>query len=202
MYSNTKINYICLTAVDDGTGVLPCCQWRKEPDSDEGLFIPRLGQLVSIFGRLSEFRDEKQLTIMTIFPEDDPNIEPLHWVEAALLKKTVYSKPFVVPSSILQMEENRDLSGKSPKIIIKSTVVTYLTRKHLSCRFMLSDLRSDCQLFQTCVDKVKSECGEEDESVIREKFLSVISNLPQEGDILPDYQLPANEIMYKVSSNN
>ena len=192
--------FIHLLLVDDGTGVLPCCQWRKKEDSDEGLFIPRLGQLVSIYGRVSEYRDEKQLTIQNIFPEEDPNVEPLHWMEVALLKKTVYSKPFVVPPSILQLEGGRESTEQSSSAVIKSTVMTYL-RNDSKNRFTLSELRGNHQLLKTCMEKVKSECGKEDESQIREEFLAVISKLPQEGDVIPEPYLRSRETVYKVTDN-
>ena len=192
-----KINCIIiyLVLVDDTTGVLLCCQWRKEKDSDEGLFVPKLGQLVSIFGRVSEFRNERQLTITTIFPEDDPNVEPFHWMEVALLKKTVYSKPFVVPPSILQTEASAESEKILSKTVIKGTVLTHCAAKN---RFTLSDLRGDERLLQSCVEKVKTECRQEDETQIKEEFLGVISNLLPEGDIIPDPQPSSREIVYKV----
>ena len=55
-----------LRAVDDGSGVISCCQWRKVTDSDQGLVIPSLGQLVSIYGRLSEFRGNRQIKVILI----------------------------------------------------------------------------------------------------------------------------------------
>ena len=54
------------TAVDDGSGVLSCTQWRKTEDSNEGLLVPAIGQLVSMFGRVEEFRGEKQLRVTAI----------------------------------------------------------------------------------------------------------------------------------------
>ena len=55
-----------LPAVDDGSGVLSCCQWRRSEDSEEGLYLPSIGQLVSVFGRVEEFRGERQLRISAI----------------------------------------------------------------------------------------------------------------------------------------
>lgn len=191
--------YTHSTAVDDGTGVLPCCKWRKKEDSDEGLFIPRLGQLVSIFGRLSEYRNEKQLTITHLFPEDDPNIEPLHWMEVALLKKTVYSKPFVVPPSLFRSEESQE---KSLKTVVQSTIMTYLTANSSRNRFTLSQLCGDGQLLRSCVEQVKTECGKDDESLVREELHAVISNLAREGDIIPEVQPQSRETVYKVLLHN
>ena len=139
-----------------------------------------------------------QLTIMTIFPEEDPNVEPLHWMEVALLKKTVYSKPFMVPPSILQSSGGgaSELDGKSSKSVIKSTLMAHCGTKN---RFTLTELRRDDQLLRSCVDKVKSECGMEDERRIREEFLGIVSNLLPEGDIIPDTQPSPRETEYKVA---
>lgn len=189
------------TLVDDGTGVLPCCQWRKNEDSEEGLFVPRLGQLVSIFGRLSEYRNEKQLTITHLIPEDDPNIEPVHWMEVALLKKTVYSKPFVVPPSLLRTEESQELPEKSTKSVLKDALMTQLTGSSFKSRFTLSQLRGDGQLLRTCVQRVKTECGKDDERQIGEEFHAVISNLAREGDIIPEVEAHARETVYKVHTS-
>lgn len=57
---------IASPAVDDGSGVIPCCQWRKAEGSDQGLLVPGLGQLVSVYGRVSEFRGERQLRVYSI----------------------------------------------------------------------------------------------------------------------------------------
>ena len=183
--------------------MLPCTQWREKEDSEEGLFIPRLGQLVSVFGRLSEFRDQRQLVVSRIFPEDDPNVEPLHWMEVALLRKTVYSKPFVVPPSIDQSEERKeDSSAKSSKLVIKSAIMSHMTGSAFKDRFTLSELFKDNQLFKVSVDSVKSECtGKEDEDAIKEDFLSVVSDLPREGDVIPDPPHRGKETVYKVSCN-
>ena len=55
-----------ILSVDDGTGVITCCQWRVVEDSGCGLTVPVLGQLVSVFGRVSEFREEKQIKVSAI----------------------------------------------------------------------------------------------------------------------------------------
>ena len=136
--------------------------------------------------------------ITTIFPEEDPNIEPLHWMEVALLKKTVYSKPFVVPPSILQLSKGSSESeGKSSKSVIRSTLMAHCGAKN---KFTLSELRRNDWLLRSCVDKVKTECGLEDERQIREEFLGIISNLLPEGDIIPDPQPSSRETVYKVTS--
>ena len=57
---------VCVCAVDDGSGVLSCTQWRRSEDSSEGLYVPSIGQLVSVFGRVEEYRAEKQLKVSAI----------------------------------------------------------------------------------------------------------------------------------------
>lgn len=56
----------CARSVDDGSGVLSCTQWRRLEDSSDGLYIPSIGELVSMFGRVEEFRGEKQLRVSAI----------------------------------------------------------------------------------------------------------------------------------------
>lgn len=53
-------------SVDDGSGVVSCVQWRKTKDSSEGIYLARIGQLVSVLGQVDEFRDERQLRVTTI----------------------------------------------------------------------------------------------------------------------------------------
>lgn len=52
--------------VDDGRGVISCVQWRNHEDSDEGLYVPALGELVSVQGRISEYRGQRQIKITHI----------------------------------------------------------------------------------------------------------------------------------------
>ena len=56
---------VCVS-VDDGSGVLNCAQWRRSEDKSDGLFIPNIGQLVSVFGRVEEYRGEKQMRVAAI----------------------------------------------------------------------------------------------------------------------------------------
>ena len=52
--------------VDDGGGVIECTQWRKVEDSEQGLYIPALGELVSVHGRVTEYRGERQIKVSHI----------------------------------------------------------------------------------------------------------------------------------------
>ena len=123
-------------------------------------------------------------------------------MEVALLKRTVYSKPFVVPPSLLQAEESQELHEKSTKSIIKDAVMIQLTGSTYRSRFTLSQLYGDGQLLRTCVQRVKTECGKDDESQIRGEFQAVISNLAKEGDIIPEVETHARETVYKVHTSS
>lgn len=57
---------VCVCSVDDGSGVLSCTQWRRSEDSSSGLYVPSIGELVSVFGRVEEYREEKQLRVTAI----------------------------------------------------------------------------------------------------------------------------------------
>ena len=41
-------------------------------------------------------------TLCIIVKETNPNAELFHWLEINNLKKTVYNKPFVLPSSFIE----------------------------------------------------------------------------------------------------
>ena len=53
-------------SVDDGSGVLNCTQWRRSKDSSDGLYVPEIGELVSVLGQVEEYREEKQLRVTAI----------------------------------------------------------------------------------------------------------------------------------------
>ena len=59
-----------LNIVDDGTGVLNCIHWKDHMDV-------KLGDLVTIKGKVQDFRNKRQLNITHIIIENDPNIELL-----------------------------------------------------------------------------------------------------------------------------
>lgn len=101
--------------VDDGTECIGC-KWNKE-SSDNELNI-KLGDLVRVLGRVTEFNGKKDIdatviseliiilsnhkfdyTLFIVGKEQDPNSETLHWLETLKLKKTIYCIPFQLPQS-------------------------------------------------------------------------------------------------------
>ncbi|CAO3691850.1 unnamed protein product [Umbelopsis ramanniana] len=92
--NNTMIIY----TVDDGFGTIPCCNWAvrtyAEPEFE-------LGQSVRILGRISVYKNQKQINIHEIYKMDDFNMEVLHWLQTIRLRESVYSKPFDIPDDII-----------------------------------------------------------------------------------------------------
>ncbi|KAJ1990274.1 hypothetical protein H4R33_001778 [Dimargaris cristalligena] len=77
--------------VDDGTGALPCISWipahlRNQPEHQPDF---DLGQLVSVEGRLSDYKGTRQMTIQTIRRLEDPNEEIHHWLQVVYNHRTL-----------------------------------------------------------------------------------------------------------------
>ncbi|KAJ2480157.1 hypothetical protein IWW56_002641 [Coemansia sp. RSA 2131] len=76
--------------LDDGTGVIPCAQFVA-PDEVAAMCQPfDLGSTVSVEGRLSTFRDVRQVVIRSI-KHIDPNQEVLGWLERLALRQFLQS---------------------------------------------------------------------------------------------------------------
>lgn len=176
---STLNGYYYGNLVDDGTGVLSCTQWRVERDSDRGLFIPELGRLVSVWGKLSEFRGEKQLTVSAIVEEKDPNAEPLHWLEIAHLKKTVYNKPFSLPAGVIGREE------VPLKHAIQQALLTFLNSSLSGRHFTLQALSCDPALVQCCMDAASKGSHKHVEQEVRRELVSAVQDLPEGGAVIP-----------------
>ena len=161
--------------------MLSCTHWRQEEDSDRGLVIPRLGQLVAMWGKLSEYREEKQLTVTAIVEQEDPNAEPLHWLEVAWLKRTVYSCPFSLPSGLLPSGP-RSLKDKVRETVLKFLKDTY-SRKY----FTLSELSASVELIaKACRESSMGEGeGEEEEEAVAKEVAPAIEELAETGVIIP-----------------
>ena len=56
--------FYVLIAVDDGTATISCCQWKSTSiASDKEGEKHELGQLVVVQGKISTFREERELTV-------------------------------------------------------------------------------------------------------------------------------------------
>ncbi|CAB4026655.1 CST complex subunit STN1 [Paramuricea clavata] len=78
--------------VDDGTGCLSCCMWHNQ---NNDLVEATFGDLVTVMGKISVFREERQITASSFYIETDPNVEVFHWLEVMKLRE-IYEKPFEV----------------------------------------------------------------------------------------------------------
>lgn len=166
--------------MDDGTGVLRCTQWRKEDDSEEGLFIPELGQLVAVWGKVTEFREEKELAVTSMATQKDPNAEPLHWMEVAHLKKTVYSVPFSPHPKFLSGPSS---TGVSLKTDIQTAIKRLLRECYSGKHFTLTELCTSDEVLRYCMEQVGSSrsCTEQE---VKQQVGEIVSKLPQAGAVV------------------
>lgn len=162
-------------AVDDGSGVLGCTQWRVEEDSDRDLFVPALGQLVSVWGRVCEYRAQKELTVSSIVVCEDPNAEPMHWLEVTHLKRTVYSRPFSPPPGVL-------LGEVTLEQVVEYTVAEHLRKSYSKRHFSLRELAGDAALVELC--EAHAPTSSSREQVLAE-LTSCVTALPQRGVVFP-----------------
>lgn len=168
--------------VDDGTGVMSCTQWRVTEDSDEGITLPTLGSLVSVWGKLSEFRGERQLTVTSLVQHKDPNVEPLHWLEVAHLKRTIYSRPFILPRGVLSEGETTSGARTFSRDVLKACIISHLKSCHSSGPFTLASLAGEEGLLKLC--RSESELADwSDEELAREVNL-LAQDLPSEGVVI------------------
>ena len=169
--------------MDDGSGVISCTHWYLEQDNEEGLFIPTLGQLVSVWGKLSEYRSEKQLTVTAIVEQTDPNVEPLHWLEVAQLKATVYRRPFSLPPGVLAGIR----SEESLKESARESILEFLDLDDSSSgrkQFTLAQLCSDAGLQKLCLERMKGGKGV-GSGMEQQAISSAIQELPESGVVIP-----------------
>ena len=53
-----------ILVVDDGSGTIACCKWHSsDPNVDRRQESYNLGQLVTVQGKISVFREQRQLTV-------------------------------------------------------------------------------------------------------------------------------------------
>ncbi|XP_028409616.1 CST complex subunit STN1-like [Dendronephthya gigantea] len=120
--------------VDDGTGFLPCCMWHDQSNGIEADF----GDLVTVMGRISTFREERQITLSKLNIETDSNVEVLHWLEVMKLKE-VYQKPFKPPQDPKQktvkpkpwIKNELDAEIDRLEELLKTTIREYLEAKNV-----------------------------------------------------------------------
>ncbi|OWF45367.1 CST complex subunit STN1-like [Mizuhopecten yessoensis] len=118
-------NHTCFTyTVDDGTGVIPCCCWRKEffnmsdpgcdwsglPTDLRGLAAGIadhkthegyvLGDLIQVRGKVKMFRDQREVVATYHTRLDDPMEEVLRLAELPKIYRKNYDQPFQLPHKV------------------------------------------------------------------------------------------------------
>ena len=148
-----------------------------------------------MFGRLSEYREEKQLKVSSIVPEEDPNAEPLHWLQTVHLKRLVYSQPFTLPPGVT----SSSVGDENLVTLVHEVILQYLHKLHDSKKtFTLTGLKSDKELERRCYYAVKDGGCDQ----LPQVLMSIISDLPTEGTIIPAklaLRTLSGETVYEVS---
>lgn len=167
-------------------------------DSDHGIAIPVLGQLVSVWGKVSEFRREKQLAVTTMVEQKDPNAEPLHWLEVVHLKQMVYSRPFSLPRGVLASAGLATGGGESHRHVLQCCITSFLRTQCSSEHFTLKHLAVDSALLKACEER--RELADWTEHELMGEVDSVIQELPAMGVIIPalGVGLQKRETKYEV----
>ncbi len=166
-------------------------------DSDQGLCVASQGQLVSVFGKVSEFRNMKQLTVTGICPESDPNVEPLFWLEVIKLRKEVYSKPFQLPPGINTRLTSAALCLQQ---LIYSELKKWILTEYPSKSFSLGELEANTSFIEICMkslqDQNRTHCRAEVVTVIK----ASITKLRDDGVVVSTGTTGGTkrEMMYKV----
>ncbi|KAJ1769872.1 hypothetical protein IW140_003963 [Coemansia sp. RSA 1813] len=88
--ADTRSPKMTMYNVDDGTGVILCVVFStpEEQADPDTRTIYQLGTTVRVEGRLSTFRDERQLVVRNVRAVD-PNEEALGWLERLQLRKHI-----------------------------------------------------------------------------------------------------------------
>ncbi|KAJ2610120.1 hypothetical protein H4S08_003758 [Coemansia sp. RSA 1365] len=80
---------------DDGTGVILCVCFASQDEEYSQMPYQNydLGTMVCIEGRLTTYRDERQVVVRAM-KHVDPNHELLGWLERLSLRKFLATAPF------------------------------------------------------------------------------------------------------------
>jgi len=154
--------------VDDGSGMIPCCRWRQSDESvDNGQEQLNLGQLVTVQGKISVFREQRQLTVDLIYAESDPNTETLLWLETVNLGKTVYRKTF--PPSL--KESQADKEGLTKEAQLKPAILQHIHENKMVA-FQFRTLCLEPDIIQIATDAVRERPTEQ--VLSRSQFLATL----------------------------
>ncbi|CAH3188410.1 unnamed protein product [Porites evermanni] len=125
--------------VDDGSGTILCCKWHPAASDLKSTCsgnreLYNLGQLVTVQGKISTFREQRQLTVDFIYAESDPNVEVLFWLEAINLGNNIYSKKSFTnslknpPAGIDELTKEEELKRAILQQIKENKIVAFQFR--------------------------------------------------------------------------
>ncbi|XP_027050080.1 CST complex subunit STN1-like isoform X1 [Pocillopora damicornis] len=194
-YSFFMTNYV----VDDGSGTISCCKWHSQ-DLNTGQESYDLGQLVTVQGKISVFREQRQLTIDLIYPEKDPNAEVLFWLEAVNLGNTVYKEPFTPSLKDFQTEN----SSVSKETELKKAILTHIKENKI-VTFQFQTLCFEPDIQQLAREAAKQKCTSEEEAKIwndsheaKKVIRHIIKDLEKDGLV---YLKDSRRDLYQVISH-
>ncbi|KAI8388289.1 uncharacterized protein BYT42DRAFT_229452 [Radiomyces spectabilis] len=199
--------------VDDGTGTVPCCLWKNSTGSITKT-LP-LGTCVHVLGRITDYKDMRQVTTFSLSQVHDPNREVLHALEAMVLRKTVYAEPYKVPVQIQQnadkLKEQMQADKDGEHLLSKeatetSTIKTenafqqrlllYLREHAPTSGFPYTFARADETLRESARQLLHHKYGESPtERQISELFAHSTTALVKSGDLL---EVESNSGVYQV----
>nr|XP_058952214.1 CST complex subunit STN1-like isoform X1 [Pocillopora verrucosa] len=185
--------------VDDGSGTISCCKWHSQ-DLSTGQESYDLGQLVTVQGKISVFREQRQLTIDLIYPEKDPNAEVLFWLEAVNLGNTVYKEPFTPSLKDFQTEN----SSVSKETELKKAILTHIKENKI-VTFQFQTLCFEPDIQQLAREAAKQKCTSEEEAKIwndsheaKKVIRHIIKDLEKDGLV---YLKDSRRDLYQVISH-
>lgn len=146
--------------VDDGSGTISCCKWHSlDLNAGRGQESYDLGQLVTVQGKISVFREQRQLTVDLIYPETDPNAEVLFWLEAVNLSNTVYKEPFNPSLEEFHARHNPVLKETE----LKRAILTHIKENKIVA-FQFQNLCFEPDIQQLAREAAKQKCTSEEKA--------------------------------------
>ncbi|KAJ7379998.1 CST complex subunit STN1 [Desmophyllum pertusum] len=145
--------------VDDGSGTISCCRWHSsDPSVNRTRELYNLGQLVTVQGKISVFREQRQLAVDLIYPESDLNTEVLFWLEAVNLSNTVYREPFT--PSLKDFHGGDGATSKEDEL--KKAILMHITENKMVA-FQFTTLCLEPNIQQLAREAIKLKCAHQEE---------------------------------------
>ncbi|KAJ3117886.1 hypothetical protein HDU96_005019 [Phlyctochytrium bullatum] len=156
--------------VDDGTGVVSCIYWFSPTERERSIrSVYKLGTLVSILGRITVYRDARQVQIFHSNDERDPNTETLWRLQCVLNYKNAYSVKSIIPERL-------------GDIALKEAARRELEEKDLfapvSERFTVQEIRKRAGDLRETLEKIKAEVTNDDFYELLCLHIMAYANLP------------------------